>query len=124
MIEYIFQGFFAGFGFCMFFIFFLIFVLVLLKKANKKAERTYDEHKLSKAFENYSGKLYNEERYSEIPEVKYIIQELKEGHIPEEVYGYNIKRKNDIALKEGENETQLIRLVERYIVLNKKTEKK
>jgi hypothetical protein len=121
MVEYIVAGFFAGLGFCIGIVAFISGVAYLIKQAKKSSTNAYDEAKLAKAFETYDRKLRDEERYKEIPEVRLIIQHLKEGNIPEEVDSYVIKKRSDISLKEGDEDNQIIRMIERYIVIGKKT---
>jgi hypothetical protein len=121
MVEYVIAGFFAGFGFCIGIVAFIIGVAYLIKQAKKSSTKAYDESKLAKAFETYDKKLRDEERYKEIPEVRLIIQHLKDGNVPDEVDTYVIKKKSDISLKDGDEDNQIIRMIERYIVIGKKT---
>jgi hypothetical protein len=117
-------GFMIGVGIPFGIVFCLAILILLFKQAKKAASKSFDEDKLAKAFVRYSKRLQDDERYGEIPEVKYIIQQLEDGLIPNEVKTFVIKKKNDIALKEGSDENHIIRMVERYIVVGKKNPSK
>jgi hypothetical protein len=113
-------GFFFGVGIFFSFIFFTVGLIMLIKRAKKSADKSYDEKKLLTAFAKYSQRLQDDEQYNAIPEVKYIIQELAEGYVPEEVHTYEIKRKSDVALREADEQSQIISVIERYVIIGKK----